>query len=82
MHALADWIAELVQILYCIKINICKICSIVDQSVDLCYILVDLFVTFQWTFLYILADLSLSGEGEFFRIQKTPPPGYSPCIFS
>ena len=29
MHALADWIAKLVQILYCIM------CSITDQVVDL-----------------------------------------------
>ena len=32
MHALADWMAELVQILCCIKIDICIMCSIVDQA--------------------------------------------------
>ena len=35
MHALADWIAKLVQILYCIMINMCEICSAsiaIDQA--------------------------------------------------
>ena len=57
MHALADWIAKLVQILCCIKIDICIMCSIVDQVVDLyLYILVHLFVQSS-------GHLSLSGGG-------------------
>ena len=48
MHALADWIAKLVQILYCITVDICIICSIslIKQTVIIeakLYILADLF---------------------------------------
>ena len=48
MHALTDWVAKLVQILYCIKIDIYIIYSIIDQADRLfLYIPVDVpFCTF------------------------------------
>ena len=56
MHALADWIAKLVQILNCIKVNMCIVCSIVDQahcnSGPFWCILVDLFVHFSGPFIH------------------------------
>ena len=57
MHALADWITKLVQILYCIKIDIFVICNTVDQadcnSGPFCILFVSL-----------LVDLYLSGWGQ------------------
>ena len=48
MHALRNWLdSKLVQILYCIKINICYI---INQAVDLLYIVVDLFVHYSGCF--------------------------------
>ena len=83
MHALADWIAKLVLILYCIKIDIYIICSIVDQA--------DCFS--WWTFLYILVNLFVHSSEPFggpffvlerggvFRIQKTLP-GYGLVLYN
>ena len=64
MHVLANWIAKLVQFLYCSIIYHADCNS-------------GPFCTFKWTFLYILVDrlvdLSLTGGGGgFFRAQRTP----------
>ena len=70
MHALADWlyIAKLVQILYCIKIDIYIICSIVDQA-----LVVDIFVHSSGPFcttIELLVDLFLSRG--FFGTHRIP----------
>ena len=70
MYALVDWIAKLVQILYCIKIDIFIICSIVDVIVD--------------PFVHSSVDYSFSGGGGgggFFRTQRTPLAMW-PCILT
>ena len=72
MNALADWIAKLAQILYCISIDICIICSIIYQA-D-CNRLVDVFLSILVELFVLASGLFSDWGGGFFRAQRTPPP--------